>query len=274
MRFFLLSAALLVVQSVSQAQTTPGKTVPATPTSVAGASDAKLDGYLLRWEQEMRKVNTLAATLARIDKDKTFGTTRKYTGGAQYMKSGTGATALNMAALELKEDGKADVFDKFVCTGSYIYQFLPAQKELRAYEMPKPRPGQVADDNFMGFLFGMKAEEAKRRYALSLYKEDAYFIYVDVLPRFAGDKADFARARLVLNKDSFLPRQLWFEHANGSETTWDIPRLQAGATIDRRIFDAPRTPAGWKLNVITRTASATTPSTTPPRVVRPSSKAP
>ncbi len=115
----------------------------------------------------------------------------------------------------------------------------------------------------MSFMFGMKAEEAKKRYVLKLALEDKWYIYVDVLPRFASDKAEFARARLVLDKNTFLPRRLWFEHANGNEITWDIPRVQAGVSIDRRVFDAPKVPKDWKLVPVSADTN------TPPRVVRP-----
>src|SRR5215831_15596667 len=184
----LVVAVLFATAAGAGAQTTPaGKSAPA---PAGAAADARLDGYLLRWEQKMRDIKTLAAVIARIDKDKAFGVTTKYVGAAQYMRSGAGSTVLNQALLELKQEGKAEVADKFVCTGTYLYQFLPAQKEVRYYKMPKPEPGQVADDSFLGFLFGMKAQEAKRRYVLSLFKEDAYYVYIDVSPRFPADRAD------------------------------------------------------------------------------------
>jgi TIGR03009 family protein len=255
-------ALLLVTTTGAGAQTTP-----AARTATPDGASAKLDEYLLKWEQAMKNITTLSAVLARQDKDKSFGTSTKFTGSAQYMKVGTGATALNLAALEMKADGKTDFAEKFVCTGRYLYQFLPAQKEIRAYELPKPKPGQVADDSFLGFLFGMKADEAKRRYSLNLAKEDKWYVYVDIIPRSAADKADFARARLVLNKGTFLPRQLWFEHTNKNEITWDIPRLQTGVTLDRRIFDTPRVPPDWKFQTVTRTTPPAE-GTTRPRVIR------
>jgi TIGR03009 family protein len=198
----------------------------------------------------MQKVERLAAQLVRIDKDKTFNTTTKLTGYAAYMKAGSGPTALNLAMLEMrKEDGK-ELAEKFICTGTFLYAFVPAQKEIKVYELPKPKPGQVADDNLMALLFGMRAGEAKTRYDLRLAKEDQYYIYVDIQPRAARDRADFQRARLVLTKDTFLPRQLWFEHPTGGETTWDIPRVQNGAQLDRRLFDSPQEPPGWRKVVV------------------------
>jgi len=247
----------------------------APPASAAAASapgEQALDRYLLRWEQEMQRVQTLAAQLARLDKDKTFQTTQKFAGYAQYMKDGTGPSTLNLAMLEMRLEGKDDVAEKYICTGTYLYQFLPAQKEIRAFELPKPRPGQVGDDTFLGFMFGMKAEEARRRYEMKLAKEDQWYIYVEIAPRFPADKADFQRARIVLNKDNFLPRQLWFEHPNGNEVTWDIPRIQSGMRLERRYFDAPQPPPGWKLVPVARTADGPRNADVPPRVVRPASQ--
>ena len=49
------------------------------------------------------------------------------------------------------------------------------------------------------------------------------------------------------NKDTFLPRQLWFEQANGNQIVWGVPRIDPKAKIDPREFDAPKPPSGWKL---------------------------
>jgi TIGR03009 family protein len=233
------------------------------PPPPAAAANPALDRYMLRWEQEMQKVQTLAATLNLTEKDKTFETVKKFAGFAQYMKAGAGTSGMNLAMLELREEGKKEISHKYICTGPYLYQFLPAQKEVRAFELPKAKAGQVADDNFLSFLFGIKAAEAKRRYDLRLAKEDQWYVYVDIQPRSPRDRADFQKARIVLNKDTFLPRQLWFEQPNGSEVLWDIPRIMNGAKVNRADFDAPRMPPGWKMTQVPQNADL------PPRVVRP-----
>jgi TIGR03009 family protein len=255
--FGLVLAALLAAAAPADAQQNPAP--PAAPAQPPQA----LDNYLLRWEQEMQKVQTLQAQLARIDRDKTFNTVTKLDGYAAYRKAGTGPTALNLAMLEMRPEGKQEVQEKYICTGTFLYQFSPASKEIKVFELPKPKPGQVAEDNFLSFMFGMKAEEARRRYEMTLAKEDQYYIFVDILPRFPNDRADFKRARMVLNKSNFLPRRLWFEQPNGSETTWDIPRIQSGAELDRRLFDPPQTPPGWRMVNVPKQAE------TQPRVVRP-----
>jgi TIGR03009 family protein len=257
MRLYIFAlAAALTAGLTAQAQTTP----PAAPPA---PDPKKLDGYLLRWEQEMQKIQGLVANLERTEKDKTFQTEKKFVGFAQYMKAGTGPSALNLALLEMKEEGKKDIHEKFICTGTFLYQFSPAKQEIYAHRLPAPKPGQVGDGNFLTFLFGTKAELARQRYDLKLAREDDYYIYVDVTPKSPQDKADFVRAQLVLNKDSFLPRQLWFEQANGNTVVWAIPKIDTKAKVNERDFDAPKPPPGWKLIQVEPKPE------TPPTVVRP-----
>jgi TIGR03009 family protein len=261
--YALVLAALVLANHPASAQ--QAQQIPAKPP--AAGDNKALDEHLSKWEAATKKVETIGAQLTRIDKDPVFEHVQKFTGVAYYMKAGNGPTAQNLALLEMKVEGQKEPKEKFICTGTYIYQFLPEQKEIRYYQLPKPEPGQAAEENnLLSLLFGMKADDVKRRYELKLSKEDTYYIYVDIAPRSAADRSDFQRAQLVLNKSNYLPRRLWFEHANRSTVMWDIPTLQPGMALDRRIFDAPQAPAGWKLvpgenrNQIARPASPTPPS--------------
>jgi TIGR03009 family protein len=252
-RYGIVLAAVALGTLPALAQTPPG--APPTPAAPADAASAALDAHLLKWEQSMKKVEALSAVLNRVDKDVVLDSTRKYSGNAIYLRAGTGGPGTqNQAMLEMREEGKRDFAEKFVCTGTFLYQFVPASKEIRSYELPKPKPGQVADDNFLSFLFGMKAEEARRRYLLTPDNdpkhpggEDKWYIYVNVTPRERADRAEFTQARLVLDKTTFLPRQLWFKHPNGNQTTWDIPTLRRDVNPDPRLFDTPAVPTGWKM---------------------------
>jgi TIGR03009 family protein len=248
MRCYGLVLAALVLASLS-ASAQQAQQTPAAPPAPAPAADSRaLDEHLAKWEGAMKNVETLGAKLTRIDKDPVFDKVNRLTGVAYYMRSGSGAKAQNLALLEMALEGQKEAKEKFICTGAYIYQFLPEQKEIRYYELPKPKPGQAPEDNsLLSLLFGMKASEAKQRYELKLVKEDTNYIYVDIAPRSPADRADFQRARMILNKSNYLPRQLWFEHANRSEVLWDIPDLRVGINVPRQYFDAPQAPQGWKL---------------------------
>lgn len=254
-------AGVLLLGSVLHAQQ------PAAPPAAGIDPRNPLDAHLLRWEQEMKKVETLAAQCTRTRIDKTFGSTDIYEGTARFLKP-------NMAMLEMQKKGKPEVFEKYICTGTFLYEYVPANKIIRVHELPPPKSGQVSDESFLSFLFGMKAEECKRRYDLKMAKEDQWYVYMDILPRFAPDKADFQRARLVLNKATYLPRELWFEQPNGDEVTWDIPKSLPGAQVNRTEFTAPNVPQGWNLQRVPRptepapNAPAPNNPNVPPRVIR------
>ncbi len=262
-------AATLMTAAAAFGQQSPPQLTPAAPPPAATAPapaplDPALESYLRRWEQEMAKVTSLGARVEQIQIDKVLKAPSKTEGIAYYMKVGTGPSARNLALLEMHPVGSKEIAMKFICTGTFIYEFAPGTREVRAHEMPKARPGQASDDNLLGFMFGMKAEEAQRRYGLKLDKEDQYYVYVSVVPRFPQDKADFQQARLVLNKATFLPVQLWFREPNGNEVTWVIPphQVAVGMKMDQRWFDRPETPPGWKFVKVPPEADA------PPKIIR------
>lgn len=246
----LVLAAFLLTMAGALAQTPMSPVgIPPGPQAKSQANpDAKLDAYLDRWEGEMRKINTLYAKLHRTDTDRQVDHSSKLVGAAYYMKVGTPGNTTSLGLLDLRREGKPEeLVEKYVCTGTYIYRFIPNQKTLEAYEMPKPRPGALADDNFLALLFGMKATEAKRRYQMSVSKETEHWVHLKIIPRFPEDRADFNNAELILSRATFLPRRLWFVATNKNEILWDVLELRPGVTLDRRYFDAPKTPQGWKL---------------------------
>lgn len=255
----LVAAAPLVAQKPQ----TPPATPSAQPAQQAAADP--LDGYLDRWQKTMEQVQALSAQIKRTEKDQTTDVEKHFTGFTKYLRVGAGATTQNLALLQMTPDGKKDFSERFVCSGALLYEFRQSEKVVMAHELPKPRAGQVSDDNFLSFLFGMKKEEAQKRYDLKLTKTDQFYLYVDIQPRFAADKVDFKRAQIVLNKETMLPRRLWFESPNSTQVTWDVVQINSNdKTIDRREFDAPTPPAGWKM------AQAPKDAESPPRVARPS----
>ncbi len=222
----------------------------------------RLDYLLLRWQTEMNRVQTLEAQVARMTKDKTFGDTTVMVGSARYIKP-------DVAYLRLDNSARPGSFEQFIWSGNNLYEYRPADKLLRVHPLP-PRPqGQVADDGFLSFIFGMKAEEVKKRYDLRLHKDDDNFIYIYIYPRLPGDKADFQRAELVLNAKTMMPRRLWFEQPNKNEITWDLPRVTTGVALDAKPFLNPPTPAGWRREVAPKLMDTPQGNQVQPRVIRP-----
>ncbi|HLJ93407.1 MAG TPA: TIGR03009 domain-containing protein [Gemmataceae bacterium] len=257
-----LSGALLLGTAL-YAQQPPPAPAPAAPLN----PNDRLDALLMQWEAKMKSVQTLKAMVNRTRVDKVFNTQDTYVGEVKYMKP-------NLALLDLRRRDRQDIFEKYICTGTYLYEYNQSNREIRYQELPPPKPGQVTDDNLFSFVLGMKAEEAKRRYNLRLVADgkDPNYHYVEILPRFPADRADFEKAQLVLTQSTMMPRRLSFFEPNGNQITWDIPVIEINIQLDRREFTSPTLPSkDWKLVKAPKAAPAPAPSNNdlPPRVVRP-----
>jgi TIGR03009 family protein len=247
---------LLLLAGTTTAQQTPP---PAAPPAVKD-----LDGVLARWEKEMGSVETLAigdkdTPMKRIDKNKAFNRESQWEGVAMYMKLKTGDKVTNLAALHIANKANPKNYERFICTGDFLYQYVPDQKEIRVQRVP----AMGDDSSLISLLFGMKSEDIKKRYEIGL-TVDADYYYLEIKPRMAADRIDFQRARVVLDSTTFLPRQLWFEEPNGNQITWDLPKIQKNIKLDRATFDTPSKPDdSWKIIEVKPTKADAA-----PRVIR------
>jgi TIGR03009 family protein len=238
---------------------------PATQAPAAAPLDPEhnpLDNVLLHWQERMQSIDTLQAQVEEVKEDKVFGRKDAWDGQAKYMRP-------NLASLYLRRRDNPNTFRKYICTGTFFYEYNQSKQEIRVNDVPPPKPGQVADDNFLSFMFGMKAAEAKRRYALKLLPQDQNLYYmIEILPRFQEDREDFQKAYLALTQDRFIPRAVRYVEPNGNTVTWNIPTMDIGARLDRNEFTQPQLPAGWKFFKVPPREAA--PAGTPqPRLYRP-----
>lgn len=214
-----------------------------TPPPMTPAVDPALEGVLQSWEKTMGAVKSMVADCTRTRLDKTLGGSEVFEGKAKFVRS-TVAGHPSRASLEMRMKTKPEIFEKYVFTGTFLYEFRPGSKVIVVHQIPPAKDG-LGDDNVLGFIFGMKADAVKKRYHLTT-KSDAHYNYVEIQPRFDVDKAEFTQARLALVRTTGLPRQFWFRQPNGDEITWDFPRIDNGAEVPLTEFAMPTLPAGWK----------------------------
>jgi TIGR03009 family protein len=260
--FWLVPAGLLLSAATGLGQPAQQQQYPA-QAPVLDPRNNRLDALLMEWEAKMKAIENLQAKIVRQKEDKTFRTREIFEGVAMYKKP-------NLAILDLRMKNRLDRVEKFVCTGNFVYVFNQDSKEIRVYEL-SPKPGQMRDDNFLSFLFEIKAAEAKKRYELSLFKEpDDNYFYLRILPRTPADKAEFQDALLALGRTTMLPRTLILVDPKGDKTQWDIPVIDSGVDLKAREFEKPALPAGWQFKKMPRAQDAPPQGNDiPPRIVRP-----
>jgi TIGR03009 family protein len=245
---------------------------------VAAKPDPRLDATLAGWEKAMTELTSFKVEkCVRKTVDKTFNAVDLYEGEALFLK-GVGKQP-SRASLELRNLKKpTEIYEKYVCSGTFLYEFAPASKEVRVHTLPPQKEGQVGEENFLQFLFGMKSAEAKARYNMIYVpatdaNQAKYYHFLRILPKLPQDKADFAEARLVLMAATFLPAQLWYLQPNGNEITWDFPKVTPNANIPIQAFEVnlTRLPQGWTARRIeARNLQSAAPP--PPTVVRPQNR--
>jgi TIGR03009 family protein len=257
-----LVTVLLIVPAVLAQQPQPAPPLnPAVPDPLLG--------LLQQWEQKMKSIGSIQAEIQRTHTDTVVNQTRVFVGTAKFLRDP------ERADLHLKLKDNPQVYERFLFTGTYLYEFRPKEMLVRVHTVPQRAPGRPAlDDNFLGLLFGMSVQETQRRYQLELVKTDANYYYIVVTPRLTPDKAEFTKARLALWQQTLLPRQIDFVEPNGNRITWDIVSVNTNARLTVTDFQRPQLPKGWQTQMVPPPAAAAAgpgaPGGPPPSKVRPS----
>jgi TIGR03009 family protein len=257
----LIAAAQVIAQAPTPPNLNPaGQRPPAAampnPAPLNPANN-RLDQILLQWEQKMQGVQSL---VARIKKTETDGLAKTSVEGVGYLKY----TKPNRADLYIQRSNNQQIYERFLSTGNNLFVFLPKQNLIRVYSMPQRAPGQpVIDNSFVGFLAGMSAVEARRRFEMTLVKEDQHYAYIIVKPLRAEDKAEFSEARIALLKTTMMPREMQFVPPDGNPIKWDIQNVEVNAQIPATDFATPQMKQypGWQMQQM--------PAAGPPAAIQP-----
>ena len=247
---------LLLGGSSLLAQTAPTKLEPLAVKTEA--SDEKLDGLLREWEAKMKKIERFMVNCKRVEIEALRGKTQTYSGEARYLKP-------NFASLDLANTEEKANRELMVSNGEKLYEFKLRDKLVVIHEMPKN--GMAEESTFLSFLFGLKSDEVKKRYDLTLRKanDGEGYIYIDIVPKSNADKQEFSKAELVLYsqwisqiepKDparadwAFLPARLFFRQPNDNQSTWSFSNYDLKANLTKDSFLPPQWPKDWKTEVV------------------------
>jgi TIGR03009 family protein len=239
------------------AQNTPARGAPAgQPALNVPAPDPKLDSLLQQWSQKMTSIQGFEAKVERQDKDALVKNVDTYEGFVRFLRPNRADLYLVKKTNPPQDPRNPQIFERFLCTGNFLYEFQPQGKIIRAHELPQRAAGQpMLDDSFLSFLFGMNPEEAKRRFDMQIVisanpTENEWYIFLQITPRLAADKTDFTMARLILyqaNKpNAFLPAQMELIQPNNNVITWKILSINPAASIPATAFQKPGLPQGWQ----------------------------
>jgi len=126
------------------------------------------------------------------------------------------------------EKPNPDDYEAYIATSNLILDYDGNNKRLTETRLP---PGSTKGMLLLDFMSGaITAKAAVERFGISVLKEDANYLYLELLPKTAEDLGDFESMVLVLFRDlpgqpAYLPRQVVVRrNKNQEEETWDFPK--------------------------------------------------
>ena len=221
---------------------------------VEAANRAEMDRVLGQWEARSKTVNSLDVLFDRIDISPGWGN-QHYQGRAmlqspdlaclQFQKKKLGADGKPL--FTVSKDGKKvaqlepEPSERIVCTGNEVLQYSWADRKILVHPLDKQARTKALQQGPLPFLFNMKAADAKRRYTMTLMKQDERDYLIGIVPNEEIDKDSFSHAFLWLNKKSFLPDQLSLYMVGGKERqdflfAGDLNTIITNSALDPKFF--------------------------------------
>lgn len=188
-----------------------------------------LDGILGTWEADAKSLQSLFISFSITEENPVFKSKTLSYGEAKVLKMPTGQYGLKLEIYELDRNGKPDpskLKRKYVCSGTWLYNFDISSKTIFINKLQNQnmRP----DDGPFAFLFGMKAVEARKRFAISFVQQDEHYTWLKVIPLTAQDQRDFRVAQLgivryanAISPKDFPLKIMWREPSETTQT-WDF----------------------------------------------------
>lgn len=241
---------VLIATSVVSAQppVVPGRPVQPIAQPAAKPADPRLDAHLDAWEKKMVNVKNVRTEIALKRTDVVFKKDTNYKGVVLCMKPNFAVLRLDNAADPTKTD-----YEAYICDGKSLYVYEGLKKTITQITIPQNQAG--VDNLMLDFLAGMKAVEAKKRFDITLFKTDEYYIYLDVKPLRPADQREFKQLRLALYgtgpataKYAYLPAQVFMLKPNDDTEVWKFTNTQVDVPgVDAKAFKfVPINNKDWK----------------------------
>lgn len=204
---------------------------PAQPMRVQSVTP-ELKAILDAWERESAKIKVLQGTHYRQEFNKVFQVEKRSKGVFYFEAPDKGR--FDIHSVEIKQGQVSQKKDPetqqpyqlasgtdqiWICTGNMVLMMNPTEKEFEKFPIPAEMQGQNIVQSPLPFLFGMKAEDAMRRFELKLFGQNEGAYFIDARPLLQMDSQNYSHARIVLDKETFVPTTVFLLDPPGTLTT-------------------------------------------------------
>lgn len=207
----------------------------------------RLENVLKQWERTSQRVNKLEGNHSRWVYDLVFNTVKRSAGVFYYESPDKGRIDIEevdvrQKTIPLRVDVKQDIIllrrdpkngkpftvesdapEIWISSGQRITQIHQTDKTATIWQIPPQKQGKHIMDGPLPFMFGMPADQAKRRFKFTLINEDAgkqgELIHLLVHPRWQSDAANWKVAQIMLDKQTYLPSAVHLTDPSGNMIT-------------------------------------------------------
>lgn len=176
----------------------------------------EMEQILKTWETYSVKLQKLEGEFERYDYDFVFKVEKRSEGRYYYEAPDRGRMDF-LPPKQLPETNetrgvvfqvKAAYTQSWICTGKEILDINHDEKSYNLVDIPERYQGNNIIESPLPFLFGMKADEMKRRYLLafgSMHNPAKGVIHIVASPLMEAQQREYRRVEVLLSTKDFLP---------------------------------------------------------------------
>lgn len=201
--------------------------------------DPVLEDYLKKWAAESKKIKSIHGDQTRQEFNTVF-LEEKRTKGEFFLQT-PDKGRIDFLAEKIGKDEKSSRTDKagnaykletgqserWICNGEEILVINDEEKTIQRQEIPEEQRGANIVHSPLPFLFGMSVEESKERFEMRLAGESPSRITIDAIPKTEKDRQNFQKARIILNRTTWLPEVVQLLDESNMEIRYTFKNVKA-----------------------------------------------
>ncbi len=212
----------------------------------------KTADYIRKWKEAVERTKRLECAIEVTKVDKVFSDKNKSSGNFQFLKIKLQAETKSYRNLDLKSGSPGNTISRRLINET-IYTINNGSKYISIANYSKITDEQKKKMNSEFFSsiklatieepveisdFISNPNRILKHHDLGLCKEDAYYLYFSLRLKSKGDRSSSVRGQLVLSKDTFLVRRIWWGGPN-DEVYYDFTRMSLAPELKLNDFAEP-----------------------------------
>jgi TIGR03009 family protein len=230
----------------------------AAPDAAKPIDPARMEWLLKKWEQQSAKLKTLDVGILRVDDAPAWGDKDYYEGRALFKSPNLAFIDFRRIKLDDKKKPMRDPqdpkkwisapYERIVCTGEEVWQYSSDTQQIFIFPLEKDEQKKAIEEGPLPFLFNMRADDAKRRYQMSLMSEDEKSFGVSIKPKLKEDKDSFSMAFVNLDRSYLLPIRILMISPDGkSSKDFQLGPMFPNRAVNDRNFQGKPLGPPWKV---------------------------